>query len=125
MTGLKANGIVENLEAKFRFKNGLIKDGLMSAVILELNGEKHILSITRDISEIKLAQESIKKSEANLSSLINNRNESIWSIDKEYNYIVFNQFFSEAYFQTYNKKLEKGLNALELLDPESQSFLET
>lgn len=113
IAGLKANGIVENLEARFRLKNGMVKDGLMSAVIIELNGEKHILSITRDISELKLAQQSIRNSEANLYSLINNRVESIWSIDKDYNYIVFNDFFQKSFFETFNKKLEKGLNALD------------
>ncbi|MBK7632399.1 MAG: PAS domain S-box protein [Ignavibacteriales bacterium] len=122
VAGLKANGIVENLEARFRLKNGEVRNGLMSAAILELNGEKHILSITRDITERKLIQEKIRNSEANLNALINNRKESIWSIDKDYNYIVFNNFFSESYFRTYNIKLTKGLNALEILTPELKSF---
>lgn len=119
---LKEKGIVENLEARFRLKNGELKNGLMSASILELNGEKHILSITRDISERKKAEEIIKSSEANLNSLINNRNESIWSIDKNYNYIVFNNFFAEAYFAVYNQKLVKGINALNILTPELKAF---
>jgi PAS domain S-box-containing protein len=120
--GLKKFSIVENLEARFKLKNGEIKDGLMSASIVELNGELHILSITRDISDRKKTDDIIKTSEANLNSLINNRNESIWSIDKDYNYITFNDFFKESYFAAYNQRLVKGLNALGLLTSELKTF---
>ena len=119
---LKEYGVVENFEARFRIKNGEVKDGLMSAAILEINGEKHILSITRDISERKHAEQLIINSEANLNSLINNRDESIWSIDKDYNFIVFNNFFKESYLEAFNIKLEIGLNALDILTPELRTF---
>ncbi len=119
---LKEYGVVENFEARFRIKNGEVKDGLMSAAILEINGEKHIISITRDISERKYAEQLIKNSEANLNSLINNRDESIWSIDKDYNFIVFNNFFKESYLEAFNIKLEIGLNALDILTPELRTF---
>ncbi|MBK7500161.1 MAG: PAS domain S-box protein [Ignavibacteriales bacterium] len=119
---LKTTNVVDNFEAKFRMKDGNIKDGLMSAAVIELNGNPHIISITRDISERKIAEEIIKSSEANLNSLINNRNESIWSIDKDYNYIVFNNYFAETYFAAYNQKLVKGINALTILTPELKAF---
>jgi len=58
---------VPNLEAEFRRKNGSVATGLMSASIIEIKGEKHILSITRDISERKkqeqLLQKAINKAE--------------------------------------------------------------
>ncbi len=122
ITGLKSTGVVENLEARFKLKNGEIKEGLMSAVIMELNNEKHIISITRDISERILAQKKIKTSEANLNSLINNRKESIWSIDTNYNYAILNNNFTEDYFETYKKEIYPGLNAIEVLSPELQAF---
>ncbi len=49
-------GEVSNLEAGFRFKNGSIRTGLMSARVIEINHEKCILSITRDITERKLTE---------------------------------------------------------------------
>jgi PAS domain S-box-containing protein len=51
--GLNEKGHVENLEAEFLSKNGDIKYGLMSAAVMEVGGEKVILSITRDITERK------------------------------------------------------------------------
>jgi PAS domain S-box-containing protein len=54
--GLREEGIVNNLETPFRCKNGQIIICLMSARIIEINGEKCILSITRDISDRKQAE---------------------------------------------------------------------
>jgi PAS domain S-box-containing protein len=51
--GLRESGTVRNLEARFRRKNGDIGVGLMSARIITLNNEPHILSITRDITQRK------------------------------------------------------------------------
>ncbi|MFA3783901.1 PAS domain S-box protein [Melioribacteraceae bacterium 4301-Me] len=66
--GLKTNGIVENLEAPFRAKDGSIKIGLMSATIIELDGIPHILNITRDITEVK-KQEHARQVLYNLSKI--------------------------------------------------------
>lgn len=56
MTGLKLEGSVENLESGFRCKDGTIKTCLMSARIINIDNEPHILSITRDISLRKQLQ---------------------------------------------------------------------
>ncbi len=49
--GLKKDGMVENLEARFRSKSGEIKYGMISASIIELDGIQYILGIVRDITE--------------------------------------------------------------------------
>ncbi|SLM30705.1 Sensory box histidine kinase/response regulator protein (fragment) [Desulfamplus magnetovallimortis] len=58
---LEEKGFVENLEAKFRAKNGEIKIGLMSARILNLNDENIILSITRDVTEREMAKKALER----------------------------------------------------------------
>jgi PAS domain S-box-containing protein len=55
-SGIAQNGKVENLEAKFRLKDGSIITALMSAVLIRLKDKPHILTITRDISDLKSAQ---------------------------------------------------------------------
>ncbi|MBX3006770.1 MAG: PAS domain S-box protein [Melioribacteraceae bacterium] len=70
--GLLKDGLVDNLETQFRMKNGNIVTGLMSASLIELNGEKHIISITRDISERIEIENAMRESEAKFRSLFEN-----------------------------------------------------
>ena len=53
---LESEGQVINFESDFVCKDGTILTGLVSATIITLNRKKHILSITRDITERKKLQ---------------------------------------------------------------------
>jgi PAS domain S-box-containing protein len=59
---LTKDGKVQNFEAKFRMKNGNVRFGLLSATAIMLQGEMHHISITRDITDMKAAEERIKSS---------------------------------------------------------------
>lgn len=85
--GLKKDGIVENLEAQFRKKKGEICFGLMSASIFELDGVPHIISITRDITERKQAEEALRKSESKLRAIFTAMTDVILVIDAEGRYL--------------------------------------
>ena len=52
-SGLREKGVYANLEAKFRRKDGSIATGLMSACVIQINGQPHIISITRDIGQMR------------------------------------------------------------------------
>lgn len=58
---LKRDGAVSNFETTFRFKDGTVHTGLLSASIILLNGIRHIISIVRDIEELKKAERDIVK----------------------------------------------------------------
>ncbi len=66
---LKRDGVVQNLEAEFRCKDGRLKTGLMSARIIRLEDEPYIISITRDISEKKEIEKELIMSEKRMRSL--------------------------------------------------------
>lgn len=114
----------------------LDKQGNEIPVLISLTGIKdsdgkviELLGITRGIKALKdvqnkllIAKEKAEESTTNLNSLINNREESIWSIDKNYNYITLNNYFKEAYFAAFNIELTKGLNVLDTLTPELKEF---
>lgn len=68
---LKKNGFVNNLEAKFRMKDGRVLTGLMSARIIMLEDEPHIISITREIETIKQAESTLQKQLKELTILHN------------------------------------------------------
>jgi PAS domain S-box-containing protein len=53
---LREKGVCINLEARFRKKDGIVTTALLSARVISLEGEPHIMSITRDISERKQAE---------------------------------------------------------------------
>jgi diguanylate cyclase (GGDEF)-like protein/PAS domain S-box-containing protein len=57
---LMQQGACRNLEARFRKKNGETIWGLMSASLIELEGIPCILSVTRDISDVKIAEDEIR-----------------------------------------------------------------
>ena len=64
--GLQDKGYYQNLEAQFRKKDGGIGSGLMSARVITLKDTPHVLSITRDITELKRAEEEKDKLESQL-----------------------------------------------------------
>jgi two-component system, cell cycle sensor histidine kinase and response regulator CckA len=66
---LKTYGKINDLEFRFRTKKRGIIQGLMSASIIMLEGVAHVLSITRDITDRKKAEESLKQSEERFSKV--------------------------------------------------------
>jgi len=54
---LRAHSVCRNLEAQFRKKDGTLLWGLMSASLIDFDGVPCVLSVTRDISEIKAADQ--------------------------------------------------------------------
>ena len=57
---LRLNGSCRDMEIQFRRKNGQLLWGQMSASITEVNGVACVLSVTRDISHAKLAEQEIR-----------------------------------------------------------------
>jgi PAS domain S-box-containing protein len=56
MAGVWEHGSISNYEARFVTKDGRVVTGLTSAALLELDGETCVLSITREIEQLKQAE---------------------------------------------------------------------
>ena len=69
---LREKGSVKNLETKFRCKDGSLLTAIISAEIIMLNNEPHILTMTRDITERKKMEELILKSKQQYENLVSN-----------------------------------------------------
>ncbi len=63
VTELKRTGEINNLEAEFRSHCGQMKTGLVSGRVIRLNDRPYLLSVTRDISEIKKARKTLEASQ--------------------------------------------------------------
>ena len=66
---LREKGSVENMEVILRCKNGDTRIGLMSARVVDLYGESSILSITRDITQHRQAEEEKARLEEQLQQV--------------------------------------------------------
>jgi PAS domain S-box-containing protein len=54
---LRKNREVRNFETRLRSKDGSVVVGLISAEIVEIDGKEHFLTITKDITELRRAEE--------------------------------------------------------------------
>lgn len=84
---LDENGYVENFESVFRHRNGKIIKGLMSASLIEFDGEPHILNVTRDITEQKKIEDDLRREQFLLRALLDNLPDHIYFKDAESRFI--------------------------------------
>lgn len=68
---IQKKGMVENFESKFRSRKGQIIATLISANLIRLKDEPHILSIIRDITALKEAEAELRRLRNLLSNIIN------------------------------------------------------
>ena len=88
---LKSSGEVKNQEAKFLSKNGAIIIGLISASLLDLDGEPHVLTIIRDVTVRKYAEEALAKEQFLINALMNNLTDHVYFKDLESKFIRNNK----------------------------------
>ena len=100
VSGLTEQGVVNNLEAQFRRKDGSTLTGIMSARVIEVEGELSLLSITRDISERKQAEEYLRESEQNLRTLMDFMPAGVWWYDNDDSIEYLNRCFVEQFGYT-------------------------
>lgn len=108
---LTEHGKVMNFEAPFRIKNGSIKTGLISANLIDIESEKCILIIVRDITERRLAEEALKKYAHEMWWLMKSMANAfvVWDsvFDEKGNYVDFKfGYFNDAYSKVSSLKLE-------------------
>jgi len=77
---LVRNGYCDNLEFIFQRKDGRRFNGIVSAKLITIQGQIHIISVTRDISERRLAEEALRNSEEKFRLLVENSHDVIYSL---------------------------------------------
>jgi signal transduction histidine kinase len=98
---------------EINFKSGTLAD------------ERQILSVfSRDITIQKAYQKKIIGNEANLRSILNTIENSVWLINANHELIDFNKDFFKKYKQAFGIKLTKGKNILDLVSHDSPQLRE-
>ncbi|TGE32196.1 diguanylate cyclase [Desulfosporosinus sp. Sb-LF] len=80
---LKDKGICENMEFVFQRKDGSQFVGMISARIITIHAAPHIVSVIRDITERKQAEEALMESEEKYRSILNASPDDITITDLE------------------------------------------
>lgn len=80
--------------------------------VREENVSKGICITGRDITEKKLSEQQREFDHNNLTALINNTRDLMWSVDRSFKLITFNQAFGDAIKLMSGVALEKGADVL-------------
>ncbi|HEX9011785.1 MAG TPA: PAS domain S-box protein [Holophagaceae bacterium] len=81
--GLQREGRVVSMEASFRRKDGSVLTGLMSASLIEIDGEPCVLSITRDITELRAQARQLERLTRMYAALSQVNQAIVWSPDRD------------------------------------------
>ncbi|MFO7495789.1 MAG: PAS domain S-box protein [Desulfobacterales bacterium] len=81
--GLSRQGHVKNLKARFRYKDGSCRTGLISANRIMLGGEPHTLTVGREIEDLLSAEQALAESEKKYRLLVENANDAIFVVQDD------------------------------------------
>ena len=81
MDALRRKRSIRNREMRFLAKGGKEYHCLYSGEITELAGEQHLVSVVRDITDRKISEEVLRRSEANFREVFDNAAHGIFIID--------------------------------------------
>ncbi len=115
---------VERLEYRVRHADGSWRWHTSSvSPIRDASGVvRHYDGISRDITERRLAEEALRRSEANLHAMLANTTDIIAYYDRSRRLVAFNQACGEAFRRMLGLELEPGCRVLELV-PEAMRDL--
>jgi PAS domain S-box-containing protein len=91
-------GFLNNLDVLIRNRDGSMSTGLMSASVIRLNNEPHMLTITKDITDRKKAQVALEESERRFRSLFENNYACMLIVDPQNGLIVDANPAAEKHF---------------------------
>ncbi len=104
---------------RYQHKNGnwIWCEGTVTNMLHEPGINGLVLNF-RDISERKLAEQQQEFDRNNLNALINNTNDLLWSVDRDFKLITSNIPFDEILTLAFGSPIEKGSNVLSVATKE-------
>jgi PAS domain S-box-containing protein len=111
---LRAEGEVKNYEAPFLTRDGEIH-GLMSAALIQVNGEPHILNITRDITGRKQAEAEMQAAFRRFQIILSSLYGGILVVNNDGRVEFANRSFCELFNLEHGPESLIGLKAPEII----------
>jgi PAS domain S-box-containing protein len=116
------NSLRRNVETKFKPRNGKLRVLLSSAELLELGGEHCILIASTDISERKVLEEELRRSELQFSTLVENSPDIICRLDAQLRYTYVSPSLEKTTGVPTNQLLNKTPREITWSDHDLESF---
>jgi PAS domain S-box-containing protein len=104
---LRKEGVVRNLEMTFRIHPGDVREMLISAAIIQIEGEECIFWAATDITERKRIDQALRLSEQRLRQIIDLVPHLIYAKDVEGRFVLVNQASADLYHTTPDELLGK------------------
>ncbi len=123
VSGIREHGKIRDMEAKFRTRSGTILDCLVSGESIEINGQSCLLTIIRNITEQKRADQELERHRDHLEKLVNERTEKLEdkALQLERSQTAM-QYLLEDINET-NKQLEQANEKLKEVDRLKSMFI--
>ena len=80
---LESRRFIHNFESRFRMKDGQVQTALLSVNIIDLKGEPHFITVARNVSELKEAENALRESEEKFRGLFESAPDYIYLLDLE------------------------------------------
>jgi PAS domain S-box-containing protein len=112
---LKKQGTVHEQECRFRTRSGELRTGMVSAELIDIDGEPCLLSVVRDTTGAHQAQRELEERTLYLNALIENNPLAVVVLDAEHRVRSCNPSFERLF--RYAKDEIVGSNLDELIAP--------
>jgi PAS domain S-box-containing protein len=111
--GVERGGVSDLIEHRFRHSSGrwMYIQSLGNNLLNE-PGIEGIVVTSRDITELRIAEENIRDTNAKMNAILESTNNVIFAIDRNYNYISFNTAHKNIIKAVYGKDIKIGDSAL-------------
>lgn len=76
-TDIEKKGSILNQVTRIKIRDGMIKSALVSAMIMPLDSEQHMLLVIRNIDDLQKARKALETSEARFRELFNNMSSGV------------------------------------------------
>ncbi len=123
LEALMKHGWLANQELEYVRKDGSTSTALISASLIELDGQQCVLVIGRDIHEYARTREELAQSERRYRQVVDHQSEVICRYTPEFRF----SFANEAYCRAFGSNPDEivGTNVLDLIPPEHRERVTT
>ena len=107
---LRTNGRVRDWEVKLRTKGDRIRSAVVSAELIDVDGEPCALSVITDITERKQMERSVRESEECFAGIVGSVMDAIIAIDEEQRIVLFNPAAEKMFGCTQSEALGSAVD---------------